>query len=559
MAGSFIGLGNVWRFPYLCYKHGGGAFLIPYGIFLIFAGIPIFFLEQSLGQFTQLGGIEAWNIVPQWKGIGYGSVVICFFLNTYYTVILAWTTYYFIASFQSGASIIPDNSETTFPWSTCGNSWNSGCCYETVGDAAVNFTDLMDSGEEFFVKDPTLDCEKGSLIQPTVDFWENSVLKVSDGIDDGFLSLNWYMFMCLLGCYIFIYFSLWKGVKSTGKIVWVTATAPFLLIFVFLIRALTLPNAMSGVELFLKVDMAELKNSETWVDAGTQIFWSFSICLSAHTSLGSYNKRNNNVFSQCIYLGLLNAFTSFISGFIVFGVLGFMAAEVGLPIAEVVKGGPGLVFLVYPKAITMMPGAKLWGAMFFIMIFFLGIDGQFVCSEGIITSICDLFPETFQSQQAKTTKAREKLVLLICCLSFLVGIPMIMRNGIFIFTIFDFYSASGVVLLVVASCQCIAVGWSYGGWQFYNEITGIMGYVPKYGKFNFGKFMPFAWMFTAPMISFITLIFYFYQFPKMTYTFESRPNDASYVFPWWTQLWGLTMSAIPGILIAGHFLYYYMK
>ena len=128
-----------------------------------------------------------------------------------------------------------------------------------------------------------------------------------------------------------------------------------------------------------------------------------------------------------------------------------------------------------------------------------------------------------------------------------------------IFTIFDFYSASGVVLLVVASCQCIAVGWSYGGWQFYNEITGIMGYVPKYGKFNFGRFMPFAWMFTAPMISFITLIFYFYQFPKMTYTFESRPNDASYVFPWWTQLWGLTMSAIPGVLIAGHFLYYYMK
>ena len=116
-----------------------------------------------------------------------------------------------------------------------------------------------------------------------------------------------------------------------------------------------------------------------------QIFWSFSICLSAHISLGSYNKRKNNVFSQCVALGFLNSFTSFISGFVVFGVLGFMSAETGLPISEVVKGGPGLAFIVYPKAITLMPGAKFWGATFFVMIFLLGIDSQFVCTEGIVT------------------------------------------------------------------------------------------------------------------------------------------------------------------------------
>jgi solute carrier family 6 GABA transporter-like protein 6/8/11/12/13 len=420
----------------------------------------------------------------------------------------------------------------------------------------VNTTDFAGTKEYTNSENYLENCRGGNkthpsthLIQPAVDFWEKAVLNVSNGIEDGFMEMNWPLFVCLVGCWVFIYFCLWKGVKSTGKVVWVTATAPFVLIMVFLVRALTLPNAMIGVRQYLQVDMDELAKVETWMDAGTQIFWSFSICLSAHTSLGSYNKKNNNVFAQCVGLGFLNSFTSFISGFVVFGVLGFMSAETGLPIAEVVKGGPGLAFIVYPKAITLMPGAKFWGATFFVMIFLLGIDSQFVCTEGIVTSTCDLFPEIFQTKEARKNGAREKLVLFICCCSLMVGIPMIMRNGIFVFTIFDFYSASGVVLLTVSACQCIAVGWSYGGWKFYDDICEMMEYVPVGGKF-----MPFAWIVTAPGISIATLIVYFIQFPALEYTFDSKHYQdptAKYTFPRWTQAWGLCMSAIPAVLIIG--------
>ena len=111
------GLGNVWRFPYLCYKHGGGAFLIPYALMLLFIGIPCFFMEISLGQYAAMGPVTLYsNLSPLFKGLGFANFLASCMVGLYYNMIIAWTIYYFFASFAS-----------PLPWSDCGNEFNTEC------------------------------------------------------------------------------------------------------------------------------------------------------------------------------------------------------------------------------------------------------------------------------------------------------------------------------------------------------------------------------------------------------------------------------------------------
>ncbi|XP_066846328.1 sodium- and chloride-dependent GABA transporter 2 isoform X2 [Anser cygnoides] len=308
VAGEIIGLGNVWRFPYLCYKNGGGAFFIPYLIFLFTCGIPVFFLETALGQYTSQGGVTAWRrICPLFEGIGYASQVIVVLLNFYYIVVLAWALFYLFSSFT-----------IDLPWGSCNHEWNTGNCMELQR------------------ANSTLNVTSENATSPVIEFWERRVLKISDGIQH-VGSLRWELALCLLLAWIICYFCIWKGVKSTGKVVYFTATFPYLMLVVLLIRGVTLPGASQGILFYLYPDLSRLGDPQVWMDAGTQIFFSYAICLGCLTALGSYNKYHNNCYRDCVALCFLNSGTSFVAGFAIFSILGFMAGEQGVPIAEVAE------------------------------------------------------------------------------------------------------------------------------------------------------------------------------------------------------------------------------
>uniref|UniRef100_A0A8P4KA03 Transporter n=1 Tax=Dicentrarchus labrax TaxID=13489 RepID=A0A8P4KA03_DICLA len=450
VAGQIIGLGNVWRFPYLCYKNGGGVFFIPYVLFLFTCGIPLFLLETSLGQYTKQGSITCWRkVCPLFEGMGYGSQVVVLYSSIYYIIILAWAFLYLFFSF---------NSE--LPWASCRNSWNTENCVE------------------FDRRSIYLNLTVENATSPVREFWERRVLNVTGSVHD-LGSIRWELALCLLLSWIICYFCVWKGVKSTGKV---------------------------------------------WMDAGTQIFYSYAICIGCLTALGSYNKYNNNCYKDCVYLCLLNSGTSFVAGFAIFSVLGFMAYEQNTDISKVAESGPGLAFIAYPRAVAMMPFPQLWAIFFFIMIILLGLDSEFVGLEALVTAISDLNPSFFH-----VGHRRKLLLLAISVVSFFIGLVMVTEGGLYIFQVFDYYACSGMTLLLFATLQSLCIGWVYGADRFYENIEEMIGYKPF-------PLIKYCLKYVTPVICMGTFVFSLVKFTPLKFNSTTEYPWWGYALGWWFTL-----------------------
>ncbi|XP_069113241.1 sodium- and chloride-dependent taurine transporter-like [Argopecten irradians] len=509
--GFAVGLGNIWRFPYLCYRNGGCAFLVPYLLFLVCGAAPVLILEIGLGQFMSESGTGAWNICPLFQGIGVANLVMMILVNIYYIVVLAWGCYYFVMSLQA-----------VLPWSHCDNPWNTPRCSPIKllpcngTNGALNDT-LNVTSVVACLKDNST-----STVDPTVEFWERRVLQMSGGIEESGGVIR-DIALCLLFVWVFVYFCVWKGIKWTGKVVYFTATFPYVVLITLLVRGLTLDGALYGIKYFLIPDFSKLSEAQVWVDGGTQIFFSLAIALGAMITLGSYKKFDNNFYRDCFLIMCINSGTSLLGGFAVFSILGFMATEQGVDISEVVSSGAGLAFITYPKAVLSMPLSNLWSAVFFFMLFLVGIDSQFVHVEAVITPFIDMFPKYLNKPWH-----RMAVTAIYCACAFLIGLSMTTRGGIYIFTLFDYYSASGMVMLWVCFWECIAIGWIFGATRFYDVIEHMVGF----------RINPFLWI----CLKFITPAVTAGIFVFQVVTFKSATVGDSYQYPALGEAFGLLLA-----------------
>uniref|UniRef100_A0A8C0BZ78 Transporter n=1 Tax=Buteo japonicus TaxID=224669 RepID=A0A8C0BZ78_9AVES len=505
MVGYAVGLGNVWRFPYLTYQNGGGAFLIPYTLMLALAGLPLFFMECSLGQFASLGPISVWRILPLFQGVGITMVIISTFVAIYYNVIIAYALYYLFASFQR-----------VLPWSDC-FSWADEFCSKTrlVSDCNATLDGEIIHANYSFITSNNLTCINGTMNYKTVQFpseqyWNKVALQRSSGLDETG-NIVWYLALCLLLSWMIVGAALFKGIKSSGKVVYFTALFPYVILLILLVRGATLEGALDGIEYYIgrQSNITKLMEAEVWKDAATQIFYSLSVAWGGLVALSSYNKFHNNCYSDAILVCVTNCVTSVFAGFAIFSILGHMAFVSERPVSEVVDSGFDLAFVAYPEALSRLPVSPLWSFLFFFMLLLLGLDSQFATiGDNATCFIC--------------------IKMLLGLGTFLPLCFFVLQAGIYWVNLIDHFCA-GWGILIAAVLEIIGIIYIYGGNRFIEDIEMMIGKKSRL----FWLWWRMCWFFITPVLLMAILVWSLVTF--------SPPTYGSVLYPAWGTAVGWCM------------------
>ncbi|XP_028593875.2 sodium-dependent neutral amino acid transporter B(0)AT1 [Podarcis muralis] len=558
--GFCVGLGNVWRFPYLCQSHGGGAFMIPFLILLVLEGIPLLHLEFAIGQRLRRGSVGVWSAIhPALKGVGIAAMIVSFFVGLYYNTIIAWVMWYFFNSFQE-----------PLPWSECplADENRTGYVYECAKSSSVDY------------------------------FWYRKTLNVSTNIDETG-TVQWWLLLCLVCAWGVVYVCTIRGIETTGKAVYVTSTLPYVVLTIFLIRGLTLKGSTSGIVYLFTPDVAELASPTTWLDAGAQVFFSFSLAFGGLISFSSYNSIHNNCEKDALTISVINGLTSIYAATVIYSIIGFRATErydncfsqniltltnaFDLPEGNVTQEnfeqmqawlnttdpatfatltfqtcdldsflsdgveGTGLAFIVFTEAITKMPASPIWSILFFIMLFCLGLSSMFGNIEGVMVPLNDLkiIPKKWP---------KELVTGLICVTSFLLAIIFVLRSGNYWLALFDNFAGS-IPLLIIAFFEMFSVVYIYGIDRFNDDIKFMIGHKPNI-------FWQATWRFISPLIMLVIFLFYFVvkvgeelRYNVWDPEYDLFPKSMSIKYPDWVYAIIVVLAGIPSLFIPGFAIY----
>ncbi|KAK6324276.1 hypothetical protein J4Q44_G00066150 [Coregonus suidteri] len=551
--GFAVGLGNVWRFPYLCQIYGGGAFLIPYLIALVFQGLPLLYLELAIGQRLRMGSVGVWNsISPYLGGLGVASMMVSFCVSLFYNTIVAWVLWYLFNSFQE-----------PLPWSQCPlNHNNTGYVEECVESTPVNY------------------------------FWYRQTLNITPNMDTSG-SLQWWMVVSLGTAWAIVYICFIRGIETIGKAVYVTATFPYLVLTIFLVRALTLPGASEGLIYLFTPDWEILKNPQVWLDAATQIFFSLSVAFGGLISFSSYNSLKNDCERDAVVVGVINSATSIYASIPIFAILGFKAhtnyvtclngnilaltnefeisdmnitvenydqwfdslngthparvSDLNLKTCDLQTfldqsaSGTGLAFIVFTEAVISMPGSQVWAVLFFVMLFSLGLSSMFGNLEGVLTPLHDL-------KLVPKWMPNELFTAIICLVSFLLALIFCLGSGNYWLEIFNSYVGS-VPLLIIAFFEIIAVAYVYGIGRFSDDLEFMTGRRPNI-------FWKACWLVISPLMLVVVLVAYVAiqaqkhpTYPAWNPDYVNFPDTEVLPYPDWVFAICVLLSSVPVLSI----------
>lgn len=400
--GSAVGLGNVWRFSYMAHQYGGGAFLVPYLVALLVAGVPIMLLEYGVGHREKGSSpLTFARIQSDFEWVGWWMPVVAMFgIMLYYSVVIGWCVNYLFYSFTQ--------------------AWGS----DTQSFFFNQFLQISESASQFGGIRIPIAC---ATLLVWILCWLICFRDIRHGIERAsviFMPLLFLLTIILVG---------WS-VSLDGA--WEAITGHYL------------HADWAKINLFSSDPALRSAAGEVWAAAFSQIFFTLSLGFGIMITYASYLPKRSDIGKNAMITTLVNCLYSFIAGFAVFGVVGFMAKTQGVAFGEAIKGGPQLAFVVYPKAISLLPSFNtLFGIIFFLVLVIAGLTSGVSLIEAFSCAITDKFDW-----------ARKKVVTFICVAGFLGSLIFTTRAGLYLLDIADHF-ITNYGLVIGGLLECLIVGW----------------------------------------------------------------------------------------------------
>ncbi|MRG85168.1 sodium-dependent transporter [Salinibacillus xinjiangensis] len=421
--GSAIGLGNIWRFPATAYENGGGAFFIPYLFALLTAGIPFLIMEYTIGhKYRSSAPRSLGRISKGFEWVGWWQVLVSFVISTYYAVIIAWAIMYAYFSF--------------------GQQWGD----DTTGFYVGEFLQVADAGV------------LGGLVPmiaiPLVVVW-----------------------LVVLGI---LFKGVKKGIEVANKIFIPLLAVLFVII---VIRALTLPGAVDGLNAFFEPNWDQIWNGSVWVAAYGQIFFSLSIAFAIMITYSSYLPKKSDITNNAFITGFANSSFELLAGIGVFAALGFMAQASGQGVTDVVQGGVMLAFSVFPEIVNQMPFmSDIFGFLFFASLTLAGLSSLISISETYVAGVSEKF-----------NISRTKSVLLGGGLAAIISFLYATKGGLnYLDTVDYFINNYGVAL--AGLFEVVAIAW------FARELKGLQSHANSVSDIKLGTWWRICLGFITPVV-----------------------------------------------------------
>ncbi|XP_045172536.2 sodium- and chloride-dependent glycine transporter 2-like isoform X2 [Mercenaria mercenaria] len=527
LLGFSVAASDIWRFPLLVNRNGGGAFLIPFVIMIVVCGIPMYFLEYSVGKFSGRGPYQMWDVSPLFRGVGVtvSAAYLIYMIGS--SVFRCWIIEFIIYAVRN-----------PIPWNHCKNEWNTPFCKDNTAlinaGNKTNITDLHslpvnissngNSTSTNRVSEQSSNMSwttnisgpvniSGTPMSAVEEFWQYQVLQLSSGVSDfSPVILRYFLYMFLFRLVILL--GTVKSIKSIEKVIYVTATVPFFLTVAIFIRSLMLPGSGDGIYYFFYPEFDKILKSRVWIEATLMAFYTLAFGWGAIVLLGSHADFKDNCLRTSIVLPIIDMLLAVFSGMVCFCVLGNMAHSYGVHITEVINAGMAVGMVAYITALSSFPLPQLWTSLFLVSILLTGVDSQLIPLDMIMQLIGDLYP------RAKSG-FRIYALIGVSLVIFLVSLLLCTGAGAYIFLWMDWYGGAWIGP-IVAFVEIIVVAWIYGMDRFNADVFMMIGRpIPALLRVGIAFVSPFivAVIFFTSIVEYLPPKYGAYTYPTLARVF----------------------------------------